>query len=224
MLPLLSLALSATWTNAGPGELTVADYRAGGGLDGAAARVAEVVVTGLGADQRRIARAVLLRLVRVDADAEPVRRSATAAELAALPGAPPVVERLVSGRVLTASAGSTTITHAALLHAWPRLTEWLAGDRAGQAVRGMVIDATRRWQDAERDPDLLLRGGTLTTAVGWAVGSAGGELAPPELEFLRSGLEHATARQAAVHTRLRVAVVALGVLVVALAGLTPWSG
>jgi conflict system STAND superfamily ATPase len=221
-LALLSLALSATWASAEGGELTVADYRAGGGLDGAATQVAEAALAGLGAEQLQVARAVLLRLVRFADDAEPTRRRAAAAELAELPDAAPVVERLVVGRVLTATGDTIEITHDVLLHSWPRLAAWLAEDRAGHAVRGALAEAARRWQDSDTDPDLLLRGSPLSEAVDWAAGLAGDELAPTELRYLRESLDRDSRDHAVQHgrvRRLRLAVAVLALVATVLVGL-----
>ncbi|WP_214403236.1 hypothetical protein [Pseudonocardia lacus] len=220
-LPLLSLALSATWASAAGAELTVADYRAGGGLDGAATRIAEAVHAGLSVEDQRLLRTVLLRLVRVADDAEPARRRAPIAELAELADAAPVVDRLVAARVLTLGEGTVEITHDVLLHCWPRLVGWLAEDRSGHAVRGALAEAARRWQDGGTDPGLLLRGTPLADAVDWAAGTAGDELAPSELRFLRASLEHDATDHAAQSgrvRRLRVAVAVLAVVATALVG------
>lgn len=223
VLPLLGMALSATWNHATGGELTVAGYRAGGGLDGAVARTAEAVWSGLSGEQQRVARAVFLRLVRTAADVEPSRRRATTAELDELPGATAVVERLVDGRVLTAVEDAVDITHEALLHAWPRLLGWLDEDRSGHAVRGLLVESARRWQDNDRDDGFLLKGTPLAEAVEWAAGSTGDELLSSELGYLRASLARESTENAAQQARirrLRVAVVVLAVLAVAMAGLT----
>jgi hypothetical protein len=219
MLPLLGLALSATWAAADGSDLTVAHYRTGGGLDGAAARAAEAVFGSLDADEQRVARTVFLRLVRATEDAEPARRRATPAELAGLAGASDLVDRLVAGRALTSSDGAVEITHDALLHSWPRLAGWLEEDRTGHAVRGMLVEAARRWQDNGKDSDLLLRGLPLAHTVDWAAHAAGDELLPDELGFLRLSLERDALDRVNDHTtarRLRWAVAVLAVLVAAL--------
>jgi hypothetical protein len=222
LLPLLGMALSATWVAADGADLTVAHYRTGGGLDGAAARAAEAAYSGLPADEQRVARTVFLRLVRAAEDAEPTRRRATPDELAGLAGASDVVERLISGRALTGFDGAVEITHDALLHSWPRLSGWLEEDRTGHAVRGMLVEAARLWQESGQDRDMLLRGLPLAHTVDWAAHAAGDELLPDELGFLRLSLERDALDRVNDHTtarRLRLAVGALAVLVVLLAGL-----
>jgi hypothetical protein len=229
-LPLLSMALSAIWAQAQGEELTVADYRAAGGLDGAAARAAEAAFTALSPDQQRVARAMVLRLVRVRPDAEPVRRRATADELAEQPASAEVTRLLVGARVLTASEDGVAITHDALLYSWPRLAGWLDEDRQGHAVRGALIDAARQWREGGRQDAALLHGRALTEALDRATSARGVELLPSELEYLRAGLDHQTDQHAADRARVRtlqavitvIAVLAaLGVLAV-VTGFPDW--
>jgi hypothetical protein len=133
------------------------------------------------------------------------------------------VERLIAGRALTASDGAVEITHDALLHSWPRLEAWLEEDRTGHAVRGMLVEAARRWQESGQDRDMLLRGLPLAHTVDWAAHAAGDELLPDELGFLRLSLERDALERVNDHTtarRLKVAVWALAVLVVLLAALS----
>src|SRR5690606_16969062 len=67
-LPLLSHALLATWEHGNQRRLTIAGYRATGGLRGAVAQTAETVYASLPEEQRHLARDLMLRLVRVSAD------------------------------------------------------------------------------------------------------------------------------------------------------------
>ena len=62
-LPLLAYALQQTWQHREDQRLTLAAYRATGGIDGAVARAAESVYEGLEADGRQATRRILLRLV-----------------------------------------------------------------------------------------------------------------------------------------------------------------
>ena len=72
-LPLLSHALAETWARREGRVLTVAGYRDTGGVHGAVARTAERLYEALPADQQATARALLLRLVEVGDEGEPVR-------------------------------------------------------------------------------------------------------------------------------------------------------
>ncbi|BCJ40010.1 hypothetical protein GCM10010168_28680 [Actinoplanes ianthinogenes] len=190
-LPLLSHALRATWENSRRGRLTVAAYQATGGVHDAVARSAEEVYHDLGDDQREAARHLFLRLVHADDD---VRRKVPRAEL------PPdeVAERFVAARLLTAGDDHLEIAHEALIEAWPRLRGWVDTDRDGRRVHRRITEAAARWAEADHDPDLLLRGASLTAA-----GSARLRLNDLERSFVTASRERAEAEQVALRKRTR---------------------
>ena len=80
-LPLLAYALQQTWQHREGRRLTVAAYRATGGIDGAVARAAEAVYERFDADGRQAARRLLLRLVSLGEGTADTRRRVTVAEL-----------------------------------------------------------------------------------------------------------------------------------------------
>ncbi|GAA2214573.1 hypothetical protein GCM10009850_100380 [Nonomuraea monospora] len=110
------------------------------------------------------------------------------------------------------------IAHAALLRAWPRLREWLDGERAGLAVHRELAEAARRWEAGGRGESLLFQGEPLDRALAWA---AGGRrrvtLSAGEQTFLDAGLaltrretrRHARRRRTATAGLLSVAMVAV---------------
>ena len=73
-LPLLSTALLELWQARDDGWLTLAAYRASGGVHGAVARLAENAYGALTDEQRVIARSIFLRLTGVGEGAGVVRR------------------------------------------------------------------------------------------------------------------------------------------------------
>jgi WD40 repeat protein/transcriptional regulator with XRE-family HTH domain len=160
-LPLLSHALLATWRRGGGSRMTVADYRATGGVAGAVAASAEEAVAELGRDQA--VRQLFLRLVLVAPDAPDVRRRLRRDELPDTVD-DAVLDRFVAARLLVVDVDTVEIAHEALLHAWPRLRGWLDADRVGLATQREVADAARAWRTAGEDPDLLLRGARLADA------------------------------------------------------------
>ncbi|MBK3638944.1 hypothetical protein JHN52_40190, partial [Streptomyces sp. MBT97] len=125
VLPLLSHALLATWQRRKAGRLTLAGYRAAGGIQGAVAATAERAWSALDPAARTAARLLLLRLVRLGEDTQATRRRGTRRQLAeesADPGkTEESLEALVRARLVTLDAETVEITHEALLHAWPRL-------------------------------------------------------------------------------------------------------
>ncbi|HEV7899624.1 MAG TPA: AAA family ATPase [Planosporangium sp.] len=178
-LPLLSHSLLATWQRRRAGKLTIAGYRAAGGIQGAVATTAERAWADLCPAGQTAARAMLLRLVRVGKDTQDTRRRATRAELLAQAedrtAAAEALEVLARARLVTLDAGSVDITHEALLQAWPRLRGWIDQDRAGNILRQRLEEDASAWADEGRDSSLLYRGARLETAQqrAQAAGSAG---------------------------------------------------
>ena len=164
-LPLLSHALLATWQRRQSGRLTVAGYRAAGGIHGAVAATAERAWAQLGPTGQAAARSMLLRLVRVGDDGQDSRRRRTREDLIARVAdqavAQDVLEVLASARLVTLDAESVQITHEALLRAWPRLRGWIDVDRAGMLARQRLEEDAAAWDSEGRDSSLLYRGARL---------------------------------------------------------------
>jgi hypothetical protein len=80
-LPLLAYALQQTWQYREGRRLTVAAYRATGGIDGAVARAADALYEELDADGNQAARQVLLRLVSLGEGTADARRRVAVTEL-----------------------------------------------------------------------------------------------------------------------------------------------
>ncbi len=176
-LPLLSHALLATWARARHNRLTVSDYKAAGGLDGAVAQSAEALYNKLTESEQALARRMFCRLVRVDDEGPFTRRRVALRELAELaegeqeigPTQRGLLGRFVAARLLTAGPGTVELSHEALISAWPRFTEWLARDRAGLRLHRQLTQAANSWVDADRDEALLLHGTRLQAIAEWAL-------------------------------------------------------
>jgi WD40 repeat protein/DNA-binding SARP family transcriptional activator/class 3 adenylate cyclase len=228
-LPLLSTALAETWERREARVLTLAGYRAAGGVNGALARMAEDAYAGLPAGPRGATRRLLLRLCdsgeggdltlrrRLPLD-EAIDQDDTDARAA--------LETLADRRLLTIDSDSVEIAHEALLREWPRLRTWLDEDVHGRRLHRRLHDAARSWDATNHDPSELYRGTRLGAASDWAT-HHGDELNHTERAFLdasqtQSDQElHDARRQATVRARanrrLRIQLVALAVaLVVAL--------
>ena len=214
-LALLSYALQQTWRNREGRRLTVAGYRATGGIDGAVAQAANSVYGGLDAAGQDALQRVLLRLVTLGEGTPDTRRRVNLAELTgsddnerATP-ARTVLADLIGARLVTADADTIEITHETLLTAWPRLRQWLTEDRAGLRIHRDLTDAAHDWQNESRDPGRLFRGTRLAVARDWAA-RHGQDLNAGERAFLATS-QHDQLRT----TRLRrAAVAALAVLTV----------
>ncbi|GIH23908.1 hypothetical protein Aph01nite_22180 [Acrocarpospora phusangensis] len=172
-LPLLAHALRATWQQRHGQTLTVAGYRATGGIHHAVSATAERLYTGLDAAGQRAARALFLRLARIGDDADDTRRRMPRAELLEASGpssaeVTAVIDAFTRGRLLTHHQDTVEITHEALLHAWPRLRQWIDADRAGHLLHQDLEQDAAAWDRDGRDSGRLYRGSRLENARTWA--------------------------------------------------------
>lgn len=209
-LPLLSHALLATWKLSRRGQLTLADYQATGGIQGAVARTAEGIFEQLTAPQEDLARRLFLRLVHVADDTADTRRRVAISELLSnqsrdqLPELRPVLDKFVDQRLITADSDTVEITHEALLSAWPRLRGWIDTDRAGLRVHRQLTEAAQIWDSTGRDPHTLYRGSRLLAAREWADEPVHAEdLNALEREFLSTSTDQDLAETRAIRRRTR---------------------
>ncbi|MGP3946424.1 nSTAND1 domain-containing NTPase [Streptomyces sp. 6N106] len=223
VLPLLSHALLATWQRRKAGRLTLAGYRAAGGIQGAVAATAERAWSDLDTEARTAARLLLLRLVRLGEDTQATRRRGTRHQLAKESTDPgkteESLEALVRARLVTLDAETVEITHEALLHAWPRLRDWIDEDRNDHLVRQRLEEDGRAWEGSNRDASLLYRGSRLEQAHTWAKTAGGTYLTRSAVEFLAASvrLRRRTVwlSRGAVSALVVLAVLAAGTAVVA---------
>ena len=154
VLPLLSTALLELWQARDGGWLTLDAYRAGGGLKGAVARLAESAFAELDPAQTRIARAIFLRLAGPGEGEGVVRQRVALAELDVDrdPAIARVLEILTAARLLTTGDGYVEVAHEALLREWPRLQAWLEEDATGRRLRLHLMGAVRDWEQRGREP------------------------------------------------------------------------
>ncbi|WP_394432030.1 nSTAND1 domain-containing NTPase [Streptomyces sp. SGAir0957] len=172
VLPLLSHAMLATWQRRKSGRLTLAGYRAAGGIQGAVAATAERAWSALDPAARTAARLLLLRLVKLGEDTQATRRRGNRRRLTEESTDPAKTEEslesLAQARLLTLDAETVEITHEALLHAWPRLRGWIDEGKSDHLLRQRLEEDGRAWEESDRDSALLYRGSRLDHARGWA--------------------------------------------------------
>ncbi len=233
-LPLLSHALLSTWQRGSRGTLTIADYQAIGGIRGAVADTAEDVYRSFDKPQQDITRKIFLRLIHIDDSTVDIRRRARTSELlddrtdsdtAGLVQL--VLDGFIERRLLTVDADTVEITHDALLHAWPRLRDWLNSDRAGLQTHRQLTFAAQSWADLGRDSTALYRGTRLAVAGEWVADPRHyADLNPLEREFLdassRQEMEERRLERRRTH-RLYKLLAALSVLLVLAGVLTGYS-
>ncbi|GLY66163.1 NACHT and WD repeat domain-containing protein [Amycolatopsis taiwanensis] len=193
-LPLLSHALLATWQRRQNGKLTIAGYRAAGGIHRAVAETAERAWGNLDPAGQAAARRMLLRLIRVGDDTQDTRRRCDRHELVEQApdagAAERALETLASARLLTLDAEWVEITHEALLHAWPRLRRWIGADRAGNLLRQRLEEDARAWESEKRDASMLYRGARLDNVQQWATTGGQESVSAVAQAFLAFSVRH----------------------------------
>jgi formylglycine-generating enzyme required for sulfatase activity len=220
-LPLVQFACRALWDARDAGQRTLlgSAYHAMGGVTGALARHADAVVDAMTADEQRISRVLLGRLVVGSHARRIVDLDALVAEL---PGAGAVIERLVSARLLVqhrpdgADSYSVELAHESLLVNWGRLRAWLDESSEERRLLDELDDAATRWdrrgaRPEETWPEAELAGARLRAR----------KLQlrlPPRLErFLATGEARHRARRR--RARWRRAAVVIAALLIAAAAL-----
>ncbi len=222
-LPLMSHALLETWKRREGNTLTVAGYRATGGINGAVAQSAEHLYSQVEPGRRLLLRDLVLRLISPGPQGEPVRTRVPRRLLGTDPAHDQLIEMMVAARLVTSHDGALEITHEALARAWPRLRGWLDDDIEGQRIRHHLSAAADAWNTLDRPESELYRGVRLARVLEW--GSRGRTtLTRAERDFLdasrlaawaeeQSAVERARA-QARLIRRLRVVLGGAGVLLV----------
>ncbi len=199
-LPLLSHVLYLLAEKPTGNKLTLDCYRAIGGLESALRQTADAVLARFGELDVAACRFLFTRMVELGHDALPTRRTATLESVRSTAGeldVDAVIGAFAQQRLLTTDVDTVTISHEALLTAWPRLAGWIDDERDALIEYRRITDAARAWDDSGRNPDLLGRGATLTNAVKLlddpSVAIRFGQL---ETDFVTAGVRASEARRA----------------------------
>jgi class 3 adenylate cyclase/WD40 repeat protein len=166
-LPLLGHALREAWLRREGRTITLAGYRASGGVRSAIGATADRALAALDDSGRTVARQILLRMVELRSDGDDARRWVGRDELVDLDPATAqdVLRALVTSRLLVADGDQVTLVHEALLRAWPRLGEWIIEERASLLARQELRWAAERWALGGRSEGDLYRGLRLDAAL-----------------------------------------------------------
>ncbi len=222
-LPLLSHVLRETWERREGPTLTVAGYRATGGIRQAVSQSAESLYDAMDPAERTQLRSLLLRLVMPTEDGDPVRARVPRAKVAADAGHQRLVELLVEARLVSIDGDTLQIAHEALVRVWPRLRGWLDDDIDGQRLFRHLAGAADAWEAMGRPDSELYRGTRLSRTLEWRERTTP-DLNDAETAFLDASVAlsmaelHAAqtraARERKVNRRLRSALAGVGVLLV----------
>ena len=185
-LPLLGHALREAWLRREGRTITLAGYRASGGVRTAIATTAEQSLAALDDEGQTVARRILLQMVELRLDGDDARRWVSHHEISEIDPtrSPDVVATLAGARLLVVDRDQITVVHEALLRAWPRLGAWITEQRADLLARQEVRWAAERWDDGGRTDGDLYRGGRLDTALELA---ARQPLPGQQAEFVEAG-------------------------------------
>jgi WD40 repeat protein len=235
-LPLLQYALLELWQRRDGRRLTVAAYRAIGGLQGALENRADEVLHSFTEPERDLCRRIFLRLTQPGEGTEDTKRRASFQELVSTAGDEEavrgVVQRLADARLITTRGeqqrpeeGVVEVAHEALIRGWPELRRWIDADRAGLRTHRRLTEAAREWEGHGSDDSYLYIGARLAEAKEWGEAHHT-ELNPLEANFLAVSLKRAANELEAVRrrarTRARVGILLAG-LSLALAGVATFS-
>jgi class 3 adenylate cyclase/WD40 repeat protein len=220
-LPLLGHALREAWLRRDGRTITVAGYRASGGVRSAIATTAEQALAALDRQGQVVARRVLLRMVELRPEGEDTRRWASRREITDVDPqrTEDVVAALTESRLLVIDHDQITVAHEALLRAWPRLNGWIVEARADLLALQELRGATERWTAGGRSDTDLYRGPRLDGALALAEHE---RLNTDEAAFVEAGRklrqhEHEDARRRTRRLRGLAAVTSI-TAVIALVG------
>jgi WD40 repeat protein len=160
-LPLLSHALQETWLRRSGNLLTLAGYRATGGIENAIGQEAQKIYKNLDADGKSRMRDLLLRMVRLGDDAEDTRRQLPLAQLTDPDRR--ILDALAGARLAVIGDDEAELAHDAMLYSWPQLQEWIKDDRTALLTASQLEDAARAWQQAGGGDEYLYPGTRLNT-------------------------------------------------------------
>ncbi len=152
VLPALTHTLDQLWLRRSGQRLTLEAYWAIGGVESALERHADAIIDALSAEDRQIARRMLVRLVHAPGETSSATHLRRPLDLLRreIGAAPAPFSRtatcLVDAALLVADVhqGRATleIAHEALIRHWTRLAEWLSED----ARRRLELERLARWQ------------------------------------------------------------------------------
>ena len=227
-LPLLEYCLSGLYELRQGNLLTHESYVRLGGVEAALAKRAEDVFKGLSRSGQDAFDPVMRRLTtasREKAGLAYARSWADYDRLSVLAGAKEFIDAFVGNRARLFIAGQdetgravVTLTHEALLRAWPRLARWLTANSEMLQVKAAVAGATNQWVKAKRDAGYLLpRGLQLENA---KQAARDGYLEKVEAEFVQASIQ--AERKTIVRRRLVLAAL-FGVITAAAGAATQYG-
>ncbi|MBN1204923.1 MAG: protein kinase [Myxococcaceae bacterium] len=158
-LPLLQFACMALWErrDVETRRLLTSVYDELGGVGGALASHAQQLLMHLPAEEVRVARSMLLRLVTPSGTRQPRSQAALLEDLGA--AGPSILEKLLSNRLVVVTRDPQTdeafveLAHESLAASWPDLARWLDETREERTLVQQLEQATQLWEQRGRQDE-----------------------------------------------------------------------
>ena len=249
-LPLLQYALTELYERREGRLLTLAGYKASGGVFGSLARRADILFSGLSQEEQAETRQLFLRLVTPGEGMEDTRRRVLRSELQSATKDEAALRRVLDlfgrYRMLTfdrdplAQSPTVDVAHEALLRSWRRLHDWLNESREGLLVQRRLMSSAAEWQASGQERSFLASGVRLAqfAALQEEAGETGAlALTGDEQAYLAASKQEQQQREATEQERdarelslqkraaqqLRYLAAGLAVFLLLAAGLAAWA-
>ncbi len=177
-------------------RMSLADYEALGGVQGAIGKRAEstyLALAGTPAEREEALWRVFRELVEIDERGTATRRRAPMGPIGENAEDKALVDAFISARLLTTGTGdkgaTVEVAHEALLRSWGRLAQWLESVQADLRLLRQLKLASAEWLVNARNPDYLWRGDR-ALAVQTMIKRLDPRLTAEEIEFAKPETEH----------------------------------
>jgi serine/threonine protein kinase/WD40 repeat protein len=208
-LPLMQFAADQLWQvrDRERGLLTRAAFEAMGGVAGALADHAQLVLQAMPTDVARSAQRVLLRLVTPEGSRDVASIDELTRDLG--PAASEATHRLIEARLLHVrrdvdGRDVVEFSHEALIATWGTLRRWRDEGQSDTELERFLRSAATRWSRSGGAAIDRLRGRSLDEALGWRARTQGP--VGPEIEAFLAASEDGERQRERFRRRLRIAV------------------
>ncbi|MEM9490220.1 MAG: serine/threonine-protein kinase, partial [Myxococcota bacterium] len=201
-LPLLQFTASMLWARRDRARklLTRSGYDQLGGVVGALSTHADAVLAGLSADERELARTVLLRLVTAERTRAVVAQSELREICDDAAAVDQIIDHLAGARLIHVGCLSVPgqsdgdpdrgtwveLVHESLIERWDTLRRWLDESAEDSQFLAKLSRAAGQWEASDRADGMLWRGESLAEALRWRARYRG-PLSASQEQFLRAG-------------------------------------
>ena len=231
-LPLLEFTLRELYEHRSlEGVLTWAEYRALGGVQGALGQRAESTYRTLPIAAQGALGSVLRSLVTLTEEevSRAARTRPALADVASTPERRALVEAFVAERLFYTDRDEdqphpiVTITHEALLSAWPRARDAIERNADFLRSRARLREAVRTWTKERERPDFLLPRGKPLEDARALQSSYAADLTVSEMRYITQSAEHhERAQRRRVH-HIEMIAASLALLTIAAIGGVVWA-